>query len=415
MSHFLSEALGTDEPRFKQAIMGLERRSGHPNHDIRLSSAILQKVPNKLKELGLDPNDTTAEELYYALNHKLAEQDAKLIKQLRTKAAKEFNAAANLSDALVSIAKDLTLDIDCLAVKPSIIKQLLKTNSPRKVMKALNYRSIDSMLKVEPVPLLLLAVNSYESEAYITNFYSKYKKITPSNLELRKLNVYSCLDKKWFRILTDIKARTGLTMVSSYELASIILLPIDNQPPQGYLTLTLTNLLAELSITLSVSSYLKLHQVNADFGVRLKQIADNEPLLGMHQLDKPVSWSTAQHILAGIDHSAFAPHLTFQDILPVNLLSKLSQITEEFKFWEDNEILALVKSSEATSLNIRDVAVNLVNSLPFSKRQLEHFRHSLSQELMKLYISPEQVIDSLTNPTKSENQATVDNKAQAIS
>ena len=60
MSQHLGELLGQNHPKFKQSIMALERRSGHPNNDIRLSSQIIQSTYQKIRELELDPRDTTA-------------------------------------------------------------------------------------------------------------------------------------------------------------------------------------------------------------------------------------------------------------------------------------------------------------------------------------------------------------------
>ncbi|MEI9914265.1 MAG: hypothetical protein WDN66_04820 [Candidatus Saccharibacteria bacterium] len=390
MSRFISEALGTDDPKFKHSLMGLERRSGHPNHDIRLSSQILQSVPQKIKELGLDPDDTTAEELYYALNHKLEEQDVRLVKKLRTLAAQSVNAEANLVDGVMSLVKSLNLeDSNCFALKYSVLKQQLKQTPPKKVMKALNYRSIDSMLKLEPVALLLLAVNNFESESYVSSLYAKYKKYSATSFESRKLSVISTKDKKWLPILEELQKRTGLTMASSYELATIVVLPITNEPAVGHSTVLVTNLLSEVSLVHCVSSFLKLHQVNADFGVKLLQIVEHEPYLEKDFLDHKVSFKTAQQVLIGQDSSAFAPHISSEDLAPTNLLSKLSDILDDFKFWEDSDVLALVKSAKATSLNIMDVASNVANDLPFSERTLDHFRHNLIQELAKLYTSPE--------------------------
>ena len=90
--------------------MAEERRSGHPNHDLRLSSKMYSSITSKIKQLGLDPNDTTARELYFSLNDKLVKDDTKLTKKLRTIAAQKVNAEANISDGLINVIKDLKLE-----------------------------------------------------------------------------------------------------------------------------------------------------------------------------------------------------------------------------------------------------------------------------------------------------------------
>ncbi|MHB1864585.1 MAG: hypothetical protein ACYCPS_00245 [Candidatus Saccharimonadales bacterium] len=407
MSRFLSAALGANEAKFRHAVMALERRSGHPNHDIHLTSAIMQKVPLKLKELGLDPVDTTSEELYYALNRKLEEQDQVLVKEVRKHAASKINAEANIIDGLKDIVNSQVETQKCFAIKQSVIKAQLKQAPPKKVMKALKYRSIDSMLKLEPVPLMLLAVNTFESEAYITSFYTKYKKYSPSNFELRPLAIIIPKDKKWQRILQDIKDRTGLSVVSSYELASVILLPISNQPQIGICSLTLTSLLKEVSTVISASSYLKLHQVSPDFGHKLQSIVESEPSLDINILNHKLSWQSAQSILKANKGSVFAPHLSPDELEPANLLSRLGDIAKELAFWDGCDNLALVRSAKATSLNIMDVATNVANKLPFNDRQLDHLRHSLGQEIAKLYTSPTKVSESINGDSLASNQRQV--------
>ena len=98
MSRFLSDALASDTPKFRHDLAELERSNGHPNADLRLTSEVMQGLSGKIKALGLDPKDTTPEELYEVLNLKLKEDDQKLLKHLRSLAAKSVNAEANASD-----------------------------------------------------------------------------------------------------------------------------------------------------------------------------------------------------------------------------------------------------------------------------------------------------------------------------
>lgn len=401
MSSYLSEALGAEQARLTQAIKALERRSQHPNHDVRLSSSITQQVRLKIKELGLDPDDTNAAELYETLKIKLQKQDVFLNKKVRYLAAKSVSAEANVNDGLAELIKYLKIKKTCFALKPSVVKRELKANPPKKAMKALNYRSLESMLKLEPIPLIMLAINNFESESYISHFYNRYRYLKASDFEARDFKIYVVKNRKWQKILEDIRDRSGLTLVSSWELASIILLPVDNQTKTGYLTVSLVNLLSEIELILSVSSYLKVNQVNMDFGSKLKDITSHEPYIDMKILDKPIAWRTAQAVLAKSNFSA--EHISLEDILPNKTITKLADLFKEFKFWEDTEALALIKSGEVASLNILDIAIDLVNDVSFNKRSLDHFRYELNQELAKLYLKPQEVVDSVN--TSSNNLA----------
>src|SRR6185369_14848313 len=75
MTRFLSEALGAVEPVFSRSIQQLEHAAGLPGTDIRLTADIIQKTRTKIADLGLDPDDTTGQELYGALQERLAKDE----------------------------------------------------------------------------------------------------------------------------------------------------------------------------------------------------------------------------------------------------------------------------------------------------------------------------------------------------
>lgn len=68
MTKFLQELLTTTEPLFPQALTQLERATGNDGVDVRLIADITHKAHDVMRGIGLDPADTTARELYLALN-----------------------------------------------------------------------------------------------------------------------------------------------------------------------------------------------------------------------------------------------------------------------------------------------------------------------------------------------------------
>ncbi|MNH50054.1 5-dehydro-2-deoxygluconokinase [compost metagenome] len=78
MGRFLQKILNAPEPLFTVGIHQLEKATGHSGVDTRLIADITHKAHDIMRELGLNPADTTAHELYQALNanlrqHKLEE------------------------------------------------------------------------------------------------------------------------------------------------------------------------------------------------------------------------------------------------------------------------------------------------------------------------------------------------------
>lgn len=67
MARFLKDLLQNDHPLFLMNIARLERAAGDPGIDVGLIGEITDKANQVIRDLGLDPADTTGSELYHAL------------------------------------------------------------------------------------------------------------------------------------------------------------------------------------------------------------------------------------------------------------------------------------------------------------------------------------------------------------
>lgn len=68
MTHALADLLGNDHPLFKYNLSQLEAIVGDDSVDTRLLADIMEKTHNVMRKLGIDTADTTAKELYFAVN-----------------------------------------------------------------------------------------------------------------------------------------------------------------------------------------------------------------------------------------------------------------------------------------------------------------------------------------------------------
>lgn len=75
MGNFLADILATDHPLFTRTIAEFETASGNDGVDTRLIGDITEKAHAVMRNLGLDPADTPAEELYHALNARISQDD----------------------------------------------------------------------------------------------------------------------------------------------------------------------------------------------------------------------------------------------------------------------------------------------------------------------------------------------------
>lgn len=68
MARVLKDLLANNHPLFLMNISRLEKATGNAGIDVRLIGEIADRVNHAMREIGLDPANTTANELYMALN-----------------------------------------------------------------------------------------------------------------------------------------------------------------------------------------------------------------------------------------------------------------------------------------------------------------------------------------------------------
>src|SRR5665213_4077330 len=189
MTRFLSEALQAQEPYFRLGLRRLESVNGNPSGDIRLTTSVLHQTQAKLRELGLDPGDTTAEELYHVLMERVKADDARLTKALRTQAAVHVSAEGDVVAGMVHVLQTVPGSNKCFALKATSLRSLIKKAPPKKAMKQLGYRSLDSFLKHEPLVNVLAAAWLTESATWQRQLVDQYKHLKPSDFENRTIAI----------------------------------------------------------------------------------------------------------------------------------------------------------------------------------------------------------------------------------
>src|SRR5581483_260020 len=113
-----------------------------------------------------DPQDTTAEELYHALLERLKHDDARLVRALRTRAATHVSAEAEVVAGMVHALQAVVGDKQCFAIKATSLKALIRKIPPKKAMKQLGYRSLESFLKHESLASIMAAAWLVEAPSW---------------------------------------------------------------------------------------------------------------------------------------------------------------------------------------------------------------------------------------------------------
>lgn len=395
MTQVLSQLLGATEPAFQLGLKQLERVSGGVAEDIRLTTEIVHGMQERLHSLGLDPHDTTGRELYAALMQRVHE-DSAIFQGLLGIGRYETQVMSRIERFVA------TLDVprEVFALKGLTAKKLLRKHPPKKTMKRLGYRSVDSMLKHESAGLLFAAARIAESPTWHKAIRNEYKKLLPNDFESRPVQILAPSNRRWDTLAAGYVLHAKHNIMSFRELGVIVLLPMPLAVEAAPLAATLLTLQAINDIR-SSSAYLKLHQVRGDFGSVVADIATGEPLTKAEIAGSFLPWKLVHRYFAkhpdAYQPGLFEPHVHREDLAWQAAEDALSAVHARFGFWQGAAHLGLVahdtgKSQpkggrgEIVSLNLIDTVLNFCNKLPYERRFVRYARDHIWHELMLRYM-----------------------------
>lgn len=188
MSAYLSKLLNKTEKEVSQFISQMEERLLYPSVDVRLLAEVKQTARQKITELGLDSDDTTGEELYHALRAKFASDSRQIDRALGI--SKSLSFEQRLARA-VNFIHHAHGDEQVWALKPTVVKSLLRSLPPKKTLTCWHYRSLESMLKREDSGKILLAGEHLEPASWQIAMARYVKKLSAANYEQRPVKYYS--------------------------------------------------------------------------------------------------------------------------------------------------------------------------------------------------------------------------------
>jgi hypothetical protein len=275
MSKAIAKLLNAPEHLVVDMVRKLEDMNGSPSEDVRLISENQQKIRVKLSQLGLDPDDTTGEELYQALKAQFANDCSQLDKAWgideQTSLAKRVIKATQL-------VAGLGPPPEIWALKHSAAKKLLRQTPPKKLMKKLGYRSLESLLKHEDIGRIYLAAVWLEPHSWQSTAGRKIAKLDTAGFEMRGPQI-TALPKAYWQNVDGPKSHVLLDR----NIGAVALWPAGMARDSQVLPLAI----------MLLSSVEKL--AGADFGSKLYNAspvlrwwADNARLISDHR-DGPVS------------------------------------------------------------------------------------------------------------------------------
>ena len=386
MSKKLSELLGADEPLFSISLQQLERASGHQAADVRLTADIITHTHQKMRELGLDPKYTNGRELYHALFGLVKLHDSFLAKRL---GIKDHSDVQEVLRAIEKHAGSLPVPQTTWAIKHSAIKRLLKAMPPKKVMKALHYRSLDSMLKRESVSELLGGARFAESLEWQQKFAKQYAKLTPADFETRKIEVIYFDPKKWNGVADEFVRQTRHTVGHLKEVGAILLAPLPIKSLPGITITTLPFVLHYMNEIRTYAAYFKTQQVSSAFGETLVKTLVEDPSEHASMAGHGVHWRVIQRHYGRTNRyiEFFEPHLSVDDMTWHSAEMALFRLEPALYFWHGIDYVGIVHDERPVSFNLLDMAISVVNNLTYGYQSIHHMRTSLWHELFTRYLA----------------------------
>ncbi|MCL2869681.1 hypothetical protein FWF48_02635 [Candidatus Saccharibacteria bacterium] len=108
---YLADLLGAHEPQFSHTLAQIENRHNNPSIDLKLISHLRNAHTSLLRDLKLDPKDTTAPELYQALNIRF-KRDARAWLDDISPLVPKVTVTPNLEQFALSIAQKQAVELD---------------------------------------------------------------------------------------------------------------------------------------------------------------------------------------------------------------------------------------------------------------------------------------------------------------
>lgn len=401
MSKHIAELLGAVEPMFSLALRQLEEAGGRPSVDVRLTAEIMGKVQLKIKELGLDPKDTSGKELYFALLARIAKHDEHLCKHI---GGKDTNDAVDLMPRIKAAWEALDTPKGCWVLKGSVARSMLRKMPPKNIMKLLGYSSVDSMLKRENLYEIYGALRFAEDSTWLNEFNLLYKELRPSDFESRDIQIVMMPAERWGKISEAFVHKKRHNITHLKELGVILMLPPAPQM-RGVTIFVLPLLLHYLNEIRLYSAYFKLKQVQPHFGEIVADTLNADPSSAAIMAGQHIHWRVIQRYFGKLESEyhpeIFEPHVQPEDLHWRRAEELLFKIDPELEFWKDMDYVGVLHQGRPVPFNLLDVAASYVNQSPYAERAIYHFREALWNEVFVRYMGEktleQQVLKQLDN------------------
>lgn len=361
-------------------------------------------IKNRLAGLGLDKN-SGAKEVYDALVKKIKSDDDKLFEFL----GKPSAIKTKDWERTLSVAKEVAKKPKGFFLKTEKAAEFLKNCPPLKVLRTLEYDSIEEMLGKEDIFEIYSSLRFVEGSDWLNNvFFRQYENLKPDDFEEREIAVRA-LSEKWAVLAQDFIRKKHHNISHLKELGVIYVIPL----ALDIFGETMRNFSLILHYFNEIPFYSSLFK---QFSHEEKSFAENLiSLLRGDVIDRQLSppadgskknrWLVIQRYLAKDDENdwrLFVPHINPEALhweraerMLVKAGETLDGFSKDLFFWSNLNWVGDYFKSDAgvdilVSFNLVDTAMSLVKSKEMIK-YLYHHQESLWNKIFTEYFSEEEM------------------------
>jgi hypothetical protein len=386
MSKTLAGLIGAQETVVAEVIAKLEQMTGYHSEDIHLVAEIEAANRRYLTDLSLDPADTRGRELYYALTCRYCIDNKHLEDVLDVKPSDSVDKRLK---AVIDFSAHAKLPRDVWVLKRTVAKELLRSHPPRKLMKLLCYRSVDSMLKRGNIAQMYALLPQVESQRWLNVFWKMHAELTPNQFESRQAEIVIMPIANGCRLMAKGKALSAVG-----QLGVVALWPNSAAMRMGTLGLSAWVLQTISNLRIN-NTYLKLQQFQPNFGDLLVKTWRLGAVPAVYFDNFTVPWRSLQAYYgknpASQHPSALGPHIQVEDLYHQSTAHAIANLFAAGQWWANAEPLAINYKSGPVSMNLLDVVTNYGADLSYRKRKFTVFQAALTDELLHRYLSNQSV------------------------
>lgn len=403
MPHILQQLLAAREPTFSLALNQLEQASGHRAYDARLVGDIAAKLTGFIRQLGLDPNDTTGRELYAALIARIQSDNLRVARLLGGNDPDDVKAMAPL---IIKKFESMNLPRQAWLLKKTVAKRHLANLPPKNLMKVLGYRSVESFLKHERIEELYIGLRFSETTAWLDKFNQQMKTVRPSDFETREIKIIQLDGDKYQRLAMPFVAKKLHNVTHSKELGVVGVLPTEMTQIRGVTLVILPLLLHYLNEIKLYAAFFKLRQVKPDFGKVVVEALNADPANAGEMAGLKIHWRVIQRHYAKLREDSqhpeiFEPHVQPEDLHWQHTLELMGDIDPGLRIWRDLEYVGKIFDDRPLTCNFMDVSLSYSHNMSYGQQYIYHFRDSLWNEIFTRYMGSrtleKQVLKRLDN------------------